>query len=391
MSSQDYDCIVIGAGVQGSFTAYNLAKNNKNTLLLEQFVLPHSRGSSHGQTRIIRKAYDEDYYTHMMEECYQLWTQLEKEANVKLYRTSSPRRTGLLVMGPEKGDYQVFKSTLERNKVPIVILPREEFSQHIPHVNLSQGNAALVDTTAGVLYADRTLKTVQGQFQKLGGMIKDGQKVIDITPGSVVTVTTVSGMYRAKHLVITAGPWANTLLSHTGLQLPLQVIKINVCYWREKVPGSYNIQHRFPCFIQLESEEAKHHIYGLPSNEYPGLMKLCYHTGPETDPDDRDRQTDRGDIDILQRYITRCFPGLVPIPAVVESCMYTVTPDNHFVLDHHPTHSNIVIGAGFSGHGFKFGPIIGKLLCELSQGEVPSYDLSPFRIRRFQAHSKSAL
>ncbi|XP_045580625.1 peroxisomal sarcosine oxidase isoform X1 [Salmo salar] len=391
MSSQDYDCIVIGAGVQGSFTAYNLAKNNKKTLLLEQFVLPHSRGSSHGQTRIIRKAYDEDYYTHMMEECYQLWSQLEKEANVKLYRTSSLRRTGLLVMGPEQGDYQVFKSTLERNKVPIVILPREEFSQHIPHVNLSQGNAALVDTTAGVLYADRTLKTVQGQFQKLGGVIKDGQKVIDITPGSVVTVTTVSGVYRAKRLVITAGPWANTLLSHTGLQLPLQVIKINVCYWREKIPGSYNVQHRFPCFIQLESEEAKHHIYGLPSNEYPGLMKICYHTGAETDPDERDRQTDRGDIDILQRYITRCFPGLVPIPAVVESCMYTVTPDNHFVLDLHPTHSNIVIGAGFSGHGFKFGPIVGKLLCELSQGEVPSYDLSPFRIRRFQAHSKSAL
>ncbi|XP_070983386.1 peroxisomal sarcosine oxidase [Oncorhynchus clarkii lewisi] len=386
MSSQDYDCIVIGAGVQGSFTAYNLAKNNKKTLLLEQFVLPHSRGSSHGQTRIIRKAYDEDYYTHMMEECYQLWSQLEKEANVKLYR-----RTGLLVMGPEQGDYQVFKSTLERNKVPIVILPREEFSQHIPHVNLSQGNAALVDTTAGVLYADRTLKTVQRQFHKLGGVIKDGQKVIDITPGSVVTVTTVSGVYRAKRLVITAGPWANTLLSHTGLQLPLQVIKINVCYWSEKIPGSYNVQHRFPCFIQLESEEAKHHIYGLPSNEYPGLMKICYHTGPETDPDERDRQTDRGDIDILQRYITRCFPGLVPIPAVVESCMYTVTPDEHFILDHHPTHSNIVIGAGFSGHGFKFGPIVGKLLCELSQGEVPSYDLSPFRIRRFHAHSKSAL
>ncbi|XP_041732898.1 peroxisomal sarcosine oxidase-like isoform X1 [Coregonus clupeaformis] len=166
---------------------------------------------------------------------------------------------------------------------------------------------------------------------------------------------------------------------------------MNVCYWREKVPGSYNVQHRFPCFIQLESEEAKHYIYGLPSNEYPGLMKICCHKGPETDPDERDRQTERGDIDILQRYIIRCFPGLVPIPAVVESCMYTVTPDNHFVLAHHPTHSNIVIGAGFSGHGFKFGPIVGKLLCELSQGEVPSYDLSPFRIRRFQAHSKSAL
>uniref|UniRef100_A0A3P9A7W5 Peroxisomal sarcosine oxidase n=1 Tax=Esox lucius TaxID=8010 RepID=A0A3P9A7W5_ESOLU len=375
---RNYDCIVIGAGVHGSFTAYNLAKKNKKTILLEQFVLPHSRGSSHGQTRVIRKAYDRDYYTQMMEECYQLWSQLEKEANVKLYR-----RTGLLVMGPERGlAYPAIKSTLERNKLPIVTLQREEFSQHIPNVNLSQGHGALVDMTAGVLYADRTLRTVQVRVYWYSRHPKGCH--FDL-------MCTRCRLYRAKSLVIRAGPWANTLLSHTGLQLPLQVLKINVCYWKEKVPGFYNVQNRFPCFIQLESEEAKHDIYGLPSNEYPGLMKICYHSGPETDPDERDRQTDRGDIDILQRYITSCFPGLVPIPAIVESCMYTVTPDSHFVLDHHPTHPNIVIGAGFSGHGFKFGPIVGKLLCELSQGEVPSYDLSPFRIRRFQALSKSAL
>ncbi|XP_042150889.1 peroxisomal sarcosine oxidase-like [Oncorhynchus tshawytscha] len=146
-----------------------------------------------------------------------------------------------------------------------------------------------------MLYADRTLKTVQGQFQKLGGVIKDGQKVIDITPGAMVTVTTVSGVYIAMSLVITAGPWANILLSHTGYQLPLSVIKMNVCYWREQIPGSYNVQHRFPCFIQLESEEAKNYIYCLLSNEYPGLMKVwtCrYHNGPETDLDKRNRQTD---------------------------------------------------------------------------------------------------
>ncbi|XP_071374637.1 peroxisomal sarcosine oxidase [Centroberyx affinis] len=386
-TKEDYDCIVIGAGVQGSFTAYQLAKQNKKTLLLEQFVLPHTRGSSHGQTRIIRKAYEQDFYTHMMEECYQLWAQLEREADVKLYR-----RTGLLVMGPEKAhDYQLIKNTLQRNLVPTVILKREDFSQHIPHVNLSDGDEALVDTTAGVLYADRALKTVQGQFQKLGGVIKDGQKVTDIKPGPVVTVSTSSGVYRARSLVITAGAWANTVLSHVGLQLPLQVVRINVCYWKEKLPGSYDVKRRFPCFLQVECKEAKDHIYGLPSNEYPGLIKVCYHMGSETDPDERDKQTDRSDIELLQRYIACCFPGLVPEPAVVESCMYTVTPDRHFVLDCHPTYSNIVIGAGFSGHGFKFGPIVGKLLCELSQGEVPSYDLSPFRIRRFQAKSKAAL
>ncbi|CAL8350256.1 unnamed protein product [Lota lota] len=383
----DYDCIVIGAGVQGSFTAYQLAKNNKGTLLLEQFVLPHSRGSSHGQTRIIRKAYDQDYYTVMMGECYRLWSQLEQEASVKLYR-----QTGLLVMGPENGSqYQGIKNNLQRNRVPMVILQPEEFSKHIPNVNLSDGDAALVDKTAGVLYADRALRAVQGQFLKLGGTIKDGQKVTDIKPGDLVTVMTSGGIYRAKNLVVTAGSWTNNLLSYIGLQLPLQVLKINVYYWKEKVPGSYNVQHRFPCFLQAECPEGKHHIYGLPSNEYPGLVKVCYHSGSETNPDERDRQMDRSDLDIIKRYLIRCFPGLVPEPAVVESCLYTVTPDEHFVLDCHPIHNNIVIGAGFSGHGFKFGPLIGKLLCELSLGEVPSYDLSPFRIRRFQEHSKSSL
>ncbi|XP_044210838.1 peroxisomal sarcosine oxidase [Thunnus albacares] len=386
-TKEEYDCIVIGAGVQGSFTAYQLAKKNKKTLLLEQFILPHTRGSSHGQTRIIRKAYEQDFYTHMMGECYELWAQLERESGVKLYR-----QTGLLVMGPENSEnYQLFKNTLQRNKVPIVVLSHDNFSQHIPHVNLAEGDGALVDMTAGVLYADRALKTVQAQFEKLGGVIRDKEKVTDIKPGPVVMVSTSAGVYRAKSVVITAGPWANRLLAHTGLQLPLEVVKINVCYWKEKVPESYNVKRRFPCFLLTEGEESNEHIYGLPSNEYPGLVKICYHMGSETDPDQRDKQTDRSDIDILQRYVARCLPALDPEPAVVESCMYTLTPDRHFVLDCHPTHSNIVIGAGFSGHGFKFGPIIGKLLCELTLGEVPSYDLSPFRIKRFQANTKSAL
>ncbi|XP_035536242.1 peroxisomal sarcosine oxidase [Morone saxatilis] len=243
---------------------------------LLQFVLPHSRGSSHGQTRIIRKAYEQDFYTHMMEECYELWAQLEREAGVKLYR-----QTGLLVMGPENSQsYQLFKNTLQRNKVPMVVLTSDNFNQHIPHVNLAVGDGALVDITAGVLYADRTLKTVQGQFQKLGGAIRDKEVVTDIKPGPVVTVSTSAGVYRAKSVVITAGAWANKLLAHTGLQLPLEVVKINVCYWKEKVPGSYNVKQRFPCFLLTEGEETKEHIYGLPSNEYPGLVKVRHSTGP---------------------------------------------------------------------------------------------------------------
>lgn len=387
MSSEVYDCIVIGAGIQGSCTAYQLAKNKQKTLLLEQFVLPHSRGSSHGQTRIIRKAYEEDFYTQMMQESYELWAQLEKEAGVELYR-----RTGLLVMGPENGEgFLRLKATMQRHKIPTVLLEKQKFSQHFPNVNLSDGNGALMDPFAGVLYADRALRTVQRVFQSSGGVIKDGEKVIDIRPGAEVTVTTGSGVYRGRSLVITAGPWANTLLTHTGLQLPLKVVKINVCYWKEKIPGTYSVGQSFPCFIEMEPKEGEYDIYGLPSNEYPGLMKVCYHMGSETEPDERDKQTDRGDIDILVRYVTRSLSGLVPVPAVVESCMYTVTPDHNFVLDSHPTYGNIIIGAGFSGHGFKFGPIIGKLLFQLAMGQVPSHDLSPFRIQRFQSHARSSL
>ncbi|KAM9318077.1 peroxisomal sarcosine oxidase [Pholidichthys leucotaenia] len=387
MTTNQFDCIVIGAGVQGSFTAYQLAKRNKKTLLLEQFILPHTRGSSHGQTRIIRKAYDQNFYIHMMEECYKLWAQLESETGVTLFR-----QTGLLVMGPENNQsYQMYKSTLQKNKVPMVFLNQNNFSQHIQQVQLDEGNEAVVDVTAGVLYADRALKTAQGQFQKLGGVIKDKEEVTNIKPGPVVTVSTSAGEYRAKTVVITAGPWTNKLLAHTGLELPLEVVKINVCYWKEKVPGTHGVKQRFPCFLSISAKDADDHVYGLPSNEYPGLVKICYHMGSETDPDARDHQKDRTDIDILQRFVARCLPGLVPEPAVVESCLYTLTPDRNFVLDCHPSYRNIVIGAGFSGHGFKFGPIVGKILCELSLGEVPSYDLSPFRIRRFEGKTKSAL
>uniref|UniRef100_A0A671KUM2 Peroxisomal sarcosine oxidase n=1 Tax=Sinocyclocheilus anshuiensis TaxID=1608454 RepID=A0A671KUM2_9TELE len=364
MSSEMYDCMVIGAGIQGSCTAYQLAKNKQKTLLLEQFVLPHSRGSSHGQTRVIRKTYEEDFYVQMMQESYELWAQLEREAGVEL-------RTGLLVMGPENREgFSHLKATMQRHKIPTVFLEKQEFSQHIPSVNLTDGNGALIDN--------------HRVFQSSGGVIKDGEKVIDIMPGAV-----------GGRLVITAGPWANTLLTHTGLQLLLKVVKINVCYWKEKIPGTYSVGQRFPCFIEMESKEGEYDIYGLPSNEYPGLMKVTLLHGnnrhSHTEPDERDKQTDRGDIDILVRYVTRCLSGLVPVPAVVENCMYMVTPDRNFVLDSHSTYGNTIIGAGFSGYGFKFGPIIGKLLSQLAMGQVPSYDLSPFRIQRFQSHARSSL
>ncbi|TFJ99504.1 mRNA cap guanine-N7 methyltransferase [Platysternon megacephalum] len=539
-----YDTIVVGAGIQGSFTAYHLAKRGRETLLLEQFPLPHSRGSSHGQSRIIRRAYPQEHYAQMMAESYRLWEQLEAEAGAPLYR-----QTGLLVLGADTNpEFQRCCRTLVQHDIPGELFTAESLHGCFPGIQPHCGEAGVSDRTAGVLYADRALRAVQvpgwawgarllsgqemgvptasppgpatpgaapawpqarptatlatdtgwgsagvpvpvgnaqcsaqrpgvlprgarsctalpgmshprhvpsapslqgqarvgpqhtampepglapllspgtrgplaglrapscaarplGQgprprlsqlppqdrFRRCGGALRDGEKVTDIKPGVVVTVTTSGGVYQAKSLVITAGPWANKLLAPLGLQLPLQTLRINVCYWKEKVPGAYGVSANFPCFLAIRANQAPHHIYGLPANEYPGLVKICYHSGSPADPEERDRPPKASalpDIQILQDFVSKYLPGLVPEPAVVEHCMYTNTPDEDFVLDRHPKFSNIVIGAGFSGHGFKLAPVVGKLLCQLSVGEEPSYAMEPFRIRRFPALPAAAL
>ncbi|XP_004593982.2 peroxisomal sarcosine oxidase [Ochotona princeps] len=383
-----YDAIVIGAGIQGCFTAYHLAKHRQRVLLLEQFFLPHSRGSSHGQTRIIRKAYPEDFYVHMMDESYQLWAQLEQEVGTQLHR-----RTGLLLLGMAGNpELKATEATLSSHGLDHQYLSSEELKQHFPNIRVTKGEVGLLDKSGGVLYADKALRALQDVLCQLGGIVCDGEKVLDIKPGLPVTVTTTSRSHQAKNLIITAGPWTNRLLGPLGIELPLQTLRINVCYWREMVPGSYGASQSFPCFLGLGL--TPHHIYGLPSREYPGLMKICYHHGDAVDPEERDcptAVTDIQDVQILCHFVRAHLPGLKPEPDILERCMYTNTPDMHFVLDRHPKYDNIVIGAGFSGHGFKLSPVVGKILCELSMKLTPSYDLTPFRISRFPGLGKAHL
>ncbi|NWR65162.1 SOX oxidase, partial [Bucorvus abyssinicus] len=378
-----YDAIVIGAGIQGSFTAYHLAQRHRNTLLLEQFILPHSRGSSHGQSRIIRSAYAQAPYARMMPDSFRLWQRLEAEAGTSLYR-----QTGLVMLGPA-GDPKL--EDYRRSLGAREFLDVTALAQRFPGLRLHAGEVAVWDSTGGVLFADRALRVVQDVFRRHGGTLRDGEKVLRIEPGAVITVTTSAGVYRAPRLIITAGAWTGALVAPLGLQLPLQPLRIDVCYWREKEPGMGRVS---PCFIVLGLSQAPHSIYGLPALEYPGLVKVCYHHGSPTDPEERDwvpSGAPRPDIALLSSFISSYLPGLEPRPAVVETCLYTNTPDEDFILDRHPKFSNIIIGAGFSGHGFKLAPVVGKLLCELSLGEEPSHSMAPFAITRFPDVLRAAL
>ncbi|KAK9412635.1 peroxisomal sarcosine oxidase [Crotalus adamanteus] len=307
------------------------------------------------------------------------------------------RRPNLaLVVGhPENPEFQSYRQTMERHRLPSDLLSPQQLAERFPGIHPYGGEMAVMDPTAGVLYASKALRAVQDLFQRHEGVLRDGEKVLQILPGSVVTVTTDRGKYRAKRLVVTAGAWTNQLLAPLGLQLPLQPLRVRVCYLRVKVPGPRGLPGLPPCFLGIGLNGDDHHFYGLRTGEYPDLIKVCYHHGSPVDPDKPDQHggvsTPVSDLQRLQDFVSKYLPGLDQDPAVQEWCLYTNTPDGDFILDRHPRFENIVIGAGFSGHGFKFAPVVGKILCELSLGEPPTHDLTPFRLSRFQGPLKASL
>ncbi|KAL9981731.1 hypothetical protein ACROYT_G010474 [Oculina patagonica] len=397
-SHPTYDVCVIGAGVVGSSTARYLASRGQKTLLLEQFPLPHWRGSSHGQTRIIRGSYPEPYYSKMVVEALEMWKQIEAKAQQEILITN----VGMLSVedGPEKELKEIKKSLNAAGEI-YEVLSSQKLKQRFPELSYPPSYTGVLERSAGILKADKCLRVLQQQFIEFGGTLKDGESVTEIHPGSLVRIKTTKNLFTARKVIFTAGAWTNKLLKPLGLTLPLQAIKAPVLYWKTKQPGMYSLKNGFPTFYDCTASDGRL-LYAIPSFEYPDMVKL----GPtgacklpeirrEIDPDLRDSHRDLLDIHIQRtgEYLQEHFPHIDHgEPAIVEDCMYTLTPDEGFVLDKHPRFPNIIIGAGFSAHGFKLGPVSGKILAQLAMNETPSYDMSPFRIARFKLNQhKSSL
>jgi len=329
-----YDVCVIGAGVVGSSAAHYLASRGQKTLLLEQFPLPHWRGSSHGQTRIIRSSYFRPYYTKMVGDANKMWKTIEAKAQQELLIPN----VGMFSVEAAPGEKlkEIVKSLVDAGEA-FQVLSSEELKKRFPELSYPPHYTGVLEQSAGILKADKCLRVLQDQFIEFGGILKDGECVVDIQPGSPVTIKTTKSLLSAQKVILTAGPWTNNLLRPLGITLPLMPCKTMVLYWKTKQPGTYSLQSGFPSFYDCSASDGLC-LYGLPSFEYPDMVKM--------------------------------------------------TPDEDYVLDKHPRFANIVIGAGFSAHGFKLGPVSGKILAQLAMGETPSYDMSPFRIARFKTSSQ---
>ncbi|OMO86137.1 FAD dependent oxidoreductase [Corchorus capsularis] len=386
---EEFDVIVVGAGVMGSSTAYQLAKRGRKTLLLEQFDFLHHRGSSHGESRTIRATYPEDYYCGMVKESYQMWEEAQSEIGFRVYFKAQQ-----FDMGPADAKSLLsVVATCQNKDVPHQVLNRQQVADKFSgRIDIPDGWIGVSCEHGGVIKPTKAVSMFQTLAFKYGAFLKDNVEVNGITKdaakGGGVIVSTAGGeKFWGRKCVITAGSWMKKLVKTvSGIELPIQPLETNVCYWRIKEghESKYAIGNDFPTFASY----GKPYIYGTPSLEYPGLIKVAVHGGYPCDPDKR--PWGPGLIpDSLKQWIEETFKGLVDsnAPAATQLCVYSMTPDEDFVIDFLGGEfgKDVVIGGGFSGHGFKMAPVIGRILGDLAlTGEANGVELKHFRIARFQ-------
>jgi sarcosine oxidase len=362
------DVVVIGAGVMGSATARALGERGVETVLLEQFDLGHARGSSHGPTRIFRLAYPDPLYVEMAQLARESWRELEAAAGEDLLVT-----TGGIDAGPLAS---LCGAALEPRGVTHEWLTPAQAAERFPSISFDGLDPILFQADAGVSRAGRTVAAQVRLARQSGVDVRDRTEVAAVEPNDdgVEVRTTDGSAYRARVAVVTAGSWAGPLLVRAGRPVGLQPILQTIAYFGPAQPGAEEI----PTFIEWGSPEIV--WYALPPAGVAPGVKLGAHVGgkpvdPSAGPFPPDEELER----VLAKYVAERFPGLVPEPIGAETCLYTMTDDEDFVLDRA---GPLVVGAGFSGHGFKFGPLVGEALSDLATGREPRFDLTRFGLDR---------
>ena len=373
---QTYDTIVVGVGGMGSAAVYHLARRGQRVLGLEQYDIPHQLGSSHGVSRIIRLAYYEHpSYVPLLYRAYELWWALERTVQERLLHV-----TGALNIGSETS--QVFTGALksaQAHNLAHEILEAEVVRRRFPGYGIQAPLMALYEPQAGLLAAERCIVAHVTAALQCGAEVHGHETVEGWETGDAgVRVRTNRGVYQAERLVLTAGAWTHRLLTryHGVLQPERQVL----IWMQPRVPGAFRMDV-FPVFI-LDVEEG--HFYGMPTYGIPGFKIGRFHHLEQLvdDPATVDRGFHPEDEALLRGLVQRYFPdGDGPILSTA-TCMFTNSPDAHFVIDMHPDDPRVVFAGGFSGHGYKFCSVIGEILADLAVDGATRHDISLFNAAR---------
>ena len=376
--SGHYDAIVLGTGAMGSATAYHLARRGKRVLGLEQFGIPHTMGSSHGHTRIIRLAYYEHpSYVWLLRRAYELWREIQHTVRERLLHI-----TGSIDAGPE--DSWVFRGSWESCKLhdlPHEVLTGAELHRRYPGYNLPHDHLAIVQPEGGFLTPERCIVSYVKAAQALGAEIHAHEKVLEWEPleGGV---RSERGTYEADRLVITAGAWdADVLDVLQGLAMPER----QVLAWLQPTRPEHFSPEAFPVFNLLVDEGR---FYGFPVFAVPGFkFGKYFHLNETGKADEIDREPHDYDERVLRGFAERYFPDGCGPTMSLAACMFTNTPDHHFIIDVHPEYEQVSFASPCSGHGFKFASVIGEIMADLAEKGMTRHDISLFRLDRFRRPS----
>ena len=376
MSGHNFDVIVIGVGGMGSATCFELARRGLRVLGLEQFELGHDRGSSHGHTRVIRKAYYEHpSYVPLVRRAFERWYDLEQLAGKRLLTECA-----CLNVGPPEGELvQGVRLSASEHGLAIEEMDTREIQRRFPPFHIPPGFRGVLEREAGFLFVEDCVAAHISEAKQAGADIREREPVVSWhAAADRVEVRTTAERYTAARLVLTAGPWAGQLLAEVGR--PLRVMR-QVMQWFGAREDRQFRRDRFPIYL---AEVPEGYFYGLPMIDKLGHKVAQHYGAPElTAPEQVDRVPTEADQTPMRQFLSRYLPDANGPLRKAQVCTYTLTPDRHFILDLHPQHPYVAIAGGFSGHGFKFAPVVGEIMADLATNGKTDLPIGMFRIGRF--------
>ena len=369
-----YDAIVLGLGGMGSATLYHLAASGSKVLGLEQFGIPHAYGSSHGSTRIIRLAYSEgNEYVPLLKAAYRYWRELEELSGRRILHV-----TGGLDIGQESSwTVSGSRASCQHHGLRFEELTGSEVNRRFPGYSLPDSMRAIFQPDGGYVRSEIAIETYVAAARGLGAeTLTDVEAVGWSRRSGGIAVSTTRGEFECKRLAVTAGAWIGGLVPPLREHCrPERQVMLWTC---PLVPEAYK-PDRFPVF-NMEASTGR--FYGFPDHGSEGFkIGKYHHLGEDVDrPEDLERNCGTEDEAVLRAGIREYFPGADGPARRMAACMFTNTPDDDFVIDRCPGEEAVFLAAGFSGHGFKFCSVVGKVMAELCLDRQPVWDISRFRL-----------
>jgi N-methyl-L-tryptophan oxidase len=381
---QTFDVAVVGAGVMGAAAAGELARDGARVALVDQSTLPNPRAASVDHSRVFRFAYPDQLYVKLAVDALERWREIESETGARLLT-----QTGAVLIGKRRPSFETqCYEALRAEGLKAELLESREVSARFPQFNAAAFEFGVYDASGAILHAERAVRELIVLARRRGAEIFEGERVVAIKQASSSNLSIVAESGQeivCERAMIASGPWSRKLLPF--LEDRLTTTRQELVYFEPIgatiTPGgpprpSYE-PASFPIFLELESG-----FYGFPIH-HAGAMKIAnHHKGAEVDPYSTGDQVGSPFIERCRTFFAEFIPGLADA-RVCETrvCVYNNTPDDDFIIDWHPQVDSALVVTGFSGHGLKFGPTIGRIAADLLLCGRTSFDIDRFRLTRF--------